>query len=307
MTGAPIRIALDPWAGNALFIVAQEQGYFEEEGLQVVIEYVPDGKTGDQLLIDGRIDMLNPTPEGVAVLRDAGVDGRVVAILDSSYGADGIIASADITQVADLRGRKVAFEPNSASHFFLAYLLDREGMTTADLQAVPLPASEAGSAFVSGEVDAAVTWQPWLSKASERPGGHVIADSWKLPIIPTFAFIRSEVIEERPQDVKALLRALFKAQSWIEAHQYETAEVIAEHFDISPEEAREQMVDVKWFSLEDNAEGLTKGEFSAAELIRSASAMWHALGLVGRKMYAWEVIDPSFIESLSADAMNAGR
>ena len=166
-----LKIGLNPWIGNGIYYVAQEKGFFAQEGLDIEIIPYEDGGVGKQLLLTGKIDVLDLTPETAVVLADSGAKIKVIGMMDTSIGADGIIATNEIKTLADLKGKKVAFENGSPSHLLLSYLLDQQGLTTKDLVEVNLPAPDAGASFVSGSVEAAVTWEPWLSKAVERPGG----------------------------------------------------------------------------------------------------------------------------------------
>ena len=167
-TGQTLHLGLNPWIGNGIYHIAKEKGFFSAEGVNVELQDYADGAVGKQLISSDRVDMLSLTPETVVVIKDAGIDVKAVAFTDTSEGGDGIIATQNIKTLSDLRGKKVAYEEGSPSHFFLSYLLDKEGMSTKDLQSVNVIAPDAGAAFVSGNVDAAVTWQPWLSKASDR-------------------------------------------------------------------------------------------------------------------------------------------
>ena len=52
----------------------------------------------------------------------------------------------------------------------------------ATLKTIDMKAGDAGSAFVAGKVDAAVTGEPWLSKARETPFGDIFLASDKTPL-----------------------------------------------------------------------------------------------------------------------------
>ena len=71
-----------------------------------------------------------------------------------------------------------------------------------------MKAGDAGSAFVAGKVDAAVTWEPWLSKAKETPFGHVLLSSDKTPgiIVDSLAF-KPDFLKKRGADVKKIVAA----------------------------------------------------------------------------------------------------
>jgi NitT/TauT family transport system substrate-binding protein len=298
-TNEPLRIGLNPWIGHGLYYVAKDKGFFDAEKINVQLEDYSDGAVGKQLLATGQVDVLSLTPETAVVLNDAGIKFKAVAMTDTSVGADGIIAAQNIKTIADLRGKKVAYEEGSPSHFFLSYLLDKEGMTTKDLQSVNVIAPDAGAAFVSGKVDAAVTWQPWLSKASDRPGGHLIVTSKDTPILPAMPMVRDDVLAKRPQDIKAMLRALFNAREWILAHPDEAYPIIAKGFNITEQEVKDQIPDFKWFSYEDNLSGFGSGNYSAPQLIQVAGDLWQKLGITKTKVNAADLVDTSLIQKLN--------
>ncbi|TSC75405.1 MAG: ABC transporter, substrate-binding protein, aliphatic sulfonates family [Parcubacteria group bacterium Gr01-1014_33] len=295
----PLRIGFVPWIGNGVYYVAQEKGFFAAEKVNVKFINVDDVATLRQILQTGEVDISYAlTPESMPILNDAGVKIKVFAANDLSAGADGIIATKEIDSVEDLKGKKVAFEIGSPSHFLLSYLLDKKGLTTRDLKIVESIAPDAGAAFVAGKVDAAVTWEPWLSKAVERAGGHLLISSKDAPIIFDMPIMRADVAEARSKDIKAMLRAVFESQKWINAHKEEAASIIARYLKITPQEAMDQMQGVHWLSYEENKEKLTSGEYSIKNSIQIAGDLWLKLGLTKTKMHAEEIIDDSFIRDL---------
>ena len=295
-TSQSLRIGLNPWIGNGLYYVAKEKGFFEAEKINVQLESFDDGAVGKQLLNTSEIEVLPLTPETAVVLAGAGVKIKIVGMSDSSEGADGIIAAQNIKTISDLRGKKVAFEVGSPSHFFISYLLDKEGLSTNDLTVVNSTAPDAGAAFVVGQVDAAVTWQPWLSKSSERPGGHILANSRVLPIFPDMLIFREEVVKNRPQDVRAMLRAMFAAREWILANQNEAVGIIAKSFNITNQEVVEQLPDFRWLSYEDNVKSFDSGQPN--NLLQKAADLWLKLGLIKTKIDANNLVDGSLLKNL---------
>ena len=153
-----LNVGLNPWIGNSLFFVANDQGFFKKENLTVKFTKYNDGSVAKQLLASGNIDVIATTLETPVILANAGLPVQVVGILDTSEGADGIIATKDIQTVSDLKGKTIAYESASAAEFILYYVLKKNHMTLADVNPIDLPASDAGAAFVAGRVDAAVTW-----------------------------------------------------------------------------------------------------------------------------------------------------
>lgn len=98
----------------------------------------------------------------------------VTAIVDESAGADGILVKNDINSIADLKGKTVGVSINQTSHYLLMQALETAGLTDADVDLVNMTSSDAGVSFISGDLDAAVTWEPYLSNAVEQGVGKLI-------------------------------------------------------------------------------------------------------------------------------------
>jgi NitT/TauT family transport system substrate-binding protein len=160
-----ITIAFQKWVGYGPLYLAQEKGFFKQEGIElVVIDEQLDSARRDafkQGMLDceaGTIDLL---------ISKRAQDAPVVAVLeiDHSLGSDGIVATKDIKTVEDLIGKKVAFARDDVGETFISYLFYKKGLSLDDITIVPRRPEDAWLAFLNGKVDAAVTWEPWLSKA----------------------------------------------------------------------------------------------------------------------------------------------
>ena len=109
---------------------------------------------------------------------------------NESLGADGIVANKDIQSMADLRGKAVGFAERTVSQFFLNLLLKRAGLSQADIEHIEMSADDAGNAFLMQEVDAAVTWEPWLSQGNNPSTGICSRTRWKHRVCSSTAWSR---------------------------------------------------------------------------------------------------------------------
>src|SRR3989338_5341224 len=293
---ATLKIGLNPWIGNGLYFIAQEKGFFEANNINVKLESFDDGAIGKQLLNSGKVDVLPITPETVVIIKDSGLGIKIIGMTVASKGADGIIATRDVQNLTDLRGKKVAFEVGSPSHFLLSYFLYHQNLDTSILDVVNTTAPDAGAAFVAGQVDAAVTWEPWLSKASERPGGHVLLSSKTMELFPDMMIIRNDVLESNPEAAAALLRSLFAAIDWINANNDEAAEIIGKNFQISPEEVKAQLATIQWLTYDDNIVSFKSGQ--PQDLLQKAGDLWLRLNLIRNPISGTNLVDDSILINL---------
>jgi NitT/TauT family transport system substrate-binding protein len=245
----PFRIAFNTWVGYGPFYIAQQTGIFNRHHLDV--ELIRLEGTGERraALLAKRIDALGSTMDDFVVGLSEGVNGEMVAVLDESRGADGIVAKQDITTVSDLRGKRIAVQPGFVNHFFLLYELQKAGIGPTDFQLVPLEPDTAFAALEAGEVDAAVTWEPHLSAVKGQTKFHVVMDT-SYPqaqhIIFDNLLVRTDIGASRRNDVIELLKSWYEALDYMKRNQESTNKILGKVFDLPPQEIPKVLTGV-WF------------------------------------------------------------
>ena len=224
----PLRFAHSTWVGNGPFYVARERGFFEEEGVSVELIVMEDVKTRLPALAAGRIDVTTTTVDTVLAFYSERRPFRYLFATDDSTGGDGIVAAADIRTVADLRGKRVAYSEGSVSQFYLSVLLGDAGLSLDDVETLNMTAGDAGAAFVAARVDAAVTWEPWLTRGRQAKHGHLLVDSSSSPGLIVDAVVTTEErLAERADDLRAFYRAWVRAVAWQREHEEEADAIMA--------------------------------------------------------------------------------
>ena len=292
-----VSIAFQKWVGYGPLYLAQEKGFFKEEGLELVfVDEQLDSARRDafkQGILDceaGTIDLL---------VSKRAEDTPIVAVLeiDHSVGSDGIVATEDIKTVEDLIGKKVAFTRDDVGETFISYLFFKKGLSLDDITIVHRKPDDAWLAFLEGQVDAAVTWEPWLSKAAQRPGGHILISTKDEPeIIIDTLNVRQDIVKNNPQLVKGLMRGWFKAVAYCKEHPVEASEIIAKHYDVTPGEYREQIKGLRWDSYQDQIVEEEADEWLTAFNI--ISEIKFANGRIPGKPNAAKAIDRTLLEGL---------
>jgi NitT/TauT family transport system substrate-binding protein len=218
--------------------------------------------------------------------------------VDESVGGDGIVARRDITSIADLRGKRVAFQRGLPSEFFLRALLLDAGISLDDLQTVDMETAQAGAAFISGRIDAAVIWEPWLSKAAEEGGGHVLASTRDFPnlIVDVLAF-NAKVVEENPKEVQAIVNAVLKAIDYWKSHPEEADKVMAPYFQLTPEKYAAILGGVRFMDLARNKQYFGDGPDGGPifKVAAKASKIWLETGVAEKPVSPSAIISPTFI------------
>lgn len=279
----PFRVAFNTWLGYSALVIARENGYLKESGLDVEITFLEGIGEKNSALIRGDIDAVGHTADSAVTSAAAGVDGQIVYVFDKSYGADGVIARGEIRSVADLRGRRVALEPGFTGHFFFLHLLREAGIEPAEVKVVEMDTGSAGSAFIAGSVDAAVTWEPWIGKTKERKDAHVLVTTADRPgLIIDVLFMNRATILARGEDVDALIRALSRATDWYRANPVDGNRIMAAFWKLPIQEVEATVAGMRFMNWDQNVEfmGSASAPGSLSETISSAAQLWFEAGVI---------------------------
>lgn len=299
-----LTIALQSWVGSGPLYLAADKGFFAEEGLELVfVDEQLDAARRDAFQA-GMLDAEAGTIDQLVNKRALDTPVVAVAEIDLSLGADAVVATTDIQSLADLVGKNVALARDDVGETFLAYLLHKAGLSLDQIIIVPVSPDKAAQAFLDGKVDATVTWEPWVSRAAARENAHVLASTRDEPgIIVDVLTVREEIVRRNPALVKKLLRGWYKAVEYYKAHPEEASRVIAPHFDLSPEEYREQVRGLRWPAYEEALEdfGTADEPGRLYELFNTIALLKHNNGRIPRKPEAAQALEPEILRTLYDD------
>src|SRR5215213_10917884 len=164
-----VAIGYSGWTGFAPLTLAKEAGLFKKHGLDVTIRKIPQ-KDRHLAIASGDVQCAATTVETWVVWNANGVATTQIFQLDKSYGADGMVVKPNITKISDLKGKTVAASaPGTSPYFALAWMLKKNGMSVKDVTVVNLEPAAAAQAFVAGQNDAAMTYEPYLSTVRAAP------------------------------------------------------------------------------------------------------------------------------------------
>jgi NitT/TauT family transport system substrate-binding protein len=219
--------------------------------------------------------------------------------MDQSFGGDGIVASSAIQTVKDLEGKTVGLDKASTSYFFFLAVLQKYGVDETKINIQEMTAGDAGAAFVAGKLDAAVSWEPWLTKASQRKGGHVLISSREFPgYIVDVISVRQDFIAQHPDAVLGLVKAWNDAVEYYRQNPEEGNKIMAQALSLSEQETADMAKGVKFMGKAENKAffnpaGSSNTIYYITDL---ASGFWQEKGVIDKKIKAQDLIDSSFVE-----------
>ena len=263
-SGGKITLGFSAWPGWFPWQVAADQGLFAKNGVDVEVKYFENYTDSLNALSTGNIDAnsqtLNDTISSVA----GGAKERIVLVNDNSTGNDQIIAREGIASVADLKGKTVAAEEGTVDHYLLLLALQKAGLGPADVKFTPLATDAAAAAFVAGRVDAVGVFAPFTTTALERQGSKAIATSKDFPgAIPDHLVVNPSLIQDRPDDVQALVKTWFDTVDWIRTNRDQAIAIMAKRAGVSPTDYATYDAGTTIFTLENNLEAFTPGSTDA--------------------------------------------
>jgi sulfonate transport system substrate-binding protein len=132
-----------------------------------------------------------------------------------------------IRGVADLKGKRVAFQPGSVWQYLLVKALEREGLRYEDVRPVKMPPSEATAAFHARAIDAWVQGEPYITLVRQRNAGRVLASVSDIPTTGGFCVAAKDFAARRPDLIRAALEEVRAAGEWAARNPNEAARLTA--------------------------------------------------------------------------------
>lgn len=201
--------------------VANEKGYFAEQGLDVDLQPLPGGSDMVVLTATGKFDAgiggigpayWNGANQGLPlkIIAPGHAEGSPVAtpLMISKKNCD----SGKIKSVKDLKGKKVSVNARGATEYWLDQALRTGGLTIKDIDLQTLPFPDAVTALNSGAIDAAMVGEPLATKAEQNGiAVRLLANFPVQNIQPTMIFANDTFLQKHPDAAVGLVAGYLKA------------------------------------------------------------------------------------------------
>jgi len=291
-----LKVGVPIWVGWMPFWILDKKGLGPKHGLDLDLIEFPVQTDARQALATGNLDVCALNTADVIVVDADEAIAKVVALTNASNGADIVIARG-VDSLADLKGKTVALEIGSVSHFFFDTLLQKAGLSEKDVTITNMSAQDAGTAFAAGAIDVSVTWEPFASQGIAA-GGTALATSVDTPDLSIdIISARTDVLAARGDEVKRLLDAWFEALDFVSTNKDEAYKIMADHSGVSVSEFDGMWNGVKMYSRPENITlmGTVGAPGSYVKAVDAMSAFMLANDLVPKEVAAADIIDPSLL------------
>ncbi|NEP16046.1 MAG: ABC transporter substrate-binding protein [Leptolyngbya sp. SIO4C1] len=229
-----LRIGINSWPGYAIAYYAQAANLFKQRGLSVELVQFSNQQDNIRATMRGALDA-SFVPLWEVMQVDAGEDQPAfIMVADISAGSDGIVARAGINSVADLRGKQVGVKLGTVPHLVLLEALKSAQIPPEEVAIVDISNDLSIQRLQAGRLDAAVVWEPDLSRTATAIGGSVLfttADVDSL-VIDGLAS-RSRFVSTHSKPLTQFILAWLDAIHAVETQPDEVFEIAAQQLDQS--------------------------------------------------------------------------
>lgn len=230
----PAQIRIGYQKGSVSMVLAKSHQLLEKRFPHTKIQWIefPAGPQMLEALNVNSIDLGSTGDLPPLFAQAAGADLLYVGSEPPKPQAEVILVpkTSTLQQVADLKGKKVAFQKGSSSHNLLLRALQQAGLSFKDITPVYLTPADARAAFQQGNVDAWAIWDPYYSSVLLQGNSRVLVDGSKLnltgsfylatrsyaeahgafiqPVLDTFSAADALTVSQRPQSITLLAQAI---------------------------------------------------------------------------------------------------
>jgi NitT/TauT family transport system substrate-binding protein len=239
-----LKSVVGPYISFAPWQIAEEESFFNKQGLQIEFVKIIDSVEALPTLIKGDLDVmadvfypsyLNAIARGanIKIVADRGYLSPTGCTYSAIMARRTLVEEGKLNHISQLKGRRVAVtQVASIMGYFLEKILSQEGLTLADVEHVVLPLPARIAAFEKGAIDIAFISEPWISRILDT--GHAVIWKPAQHLIPNvqFAFLMygSTLLEKNPDAGKRFMVAYLKGvRQYNQGKTKRNLEIIAKH------------------------------------------------------------------------------
>ncbi len=227
LSNIEMRLSIDLWPGYYPAVIADKKGWFQEAGLDLILN-IP-GNT-DKMLAQfsaGTIDAVAVAFGDAILVSRQMPDVAVILVTDESAGGDAVLAmNPDV--LTQLNGKRIGTNLGGFGELLIRRLLVNQGVSVDEVSLVNVDASKVPRLLENGDLDLGHTWSPYVGRAIES-GATVVFSSADTPgLIPDTIAVTGEFRRDHPDAIRRFLKVWFKAQKWWLENYVEGNQIIAE-------------------------------------------------------------------------------
>ena len=229
-----ISVAVQPFVDAAPAYIAQQKGYFKQEGLNVKLVSLPSSTVIIPKLISGDVDVAEGN-FGSAITAEYNKTGDFKFIAYATTGKPGAVQvlalpSSGINSAKDLAGKTIGTNTlKDVLYDALAATLEANNVPLTSVHMTVVPHPQVPEAIGTHQVDAGVLVEPYRTQAARTYGARPVVDLFSGPTanLPYNAYyVNSAFAKKYPNTVNAFLRALWKGAEDATANRKDVEQIL---------------------------------------------------------------------------------
>lgn len=230
-----ITIGNLPLESSALIYVADKQGFFKQNKLNVTIKNYDTGLASNNALLNGEVDIAGGAEYPLVRMTLQNESLQAIAVINKNE-LQNLVARKDhgIENVSDLAGKKIAFPQGTISEFYISRFLSLNGVSASDVTIMNMTLSQAEDAIIKGSVDAIVNWQPYSNSVEDNLGSNAVV--WSVQSSQqSFGVLtcRTDWIAANPEVVKQFLKSLAQAEEFVNENPAQAKVIVKEQMNFT--------------------------------------------------------------------------
>jgi NitT/TauT family transport system substrate-binding protein len=240
-----IRIGILPFSESLPAVIADKQGFFKEEGLDVDMVKFDSGAIAIPVLLSGRLDIVQSNTVSTLQAIEQGLDatllvsGTVARKTAPDTTSSFVVRKGEIKSLKELEGKRVAVNVIKSSAWLLAVAaLDAQGVDYSKVRFAEVPFPQMNDPFLSGQLDAIVQVEPWREILAQTGKVEVLSFPYVelTPGAPLTQYIAMAPWAEKNRDIAArFVRAILKGANFAASNEAVTREINVEFTNLIPE------------------------------------------------------------------------
>lgn len=232
-----LRLAqnLSPISGVA--IVAQEQGFFDKQGLSVEVSNFTSGKQCLETVMGGAADIATTAEAPTTAATMAQQPIAFLARMEYSDLKTLTNVSANVTSLADLKGKRIGFTAGTGGEVYTMAVLKEASLSSDDVTLINLRPQEMLAALSSDSIDAYNTWEPHVSNGKKTLGQKVSQLDTQGIYSETFNIVTTiDYLEQNPIVAEKFMQSLIDAEAWMKSNREDAITLVAKTVDMKRED-----------------------------------------------------------------------
>jgi ABC-type nitrate/sulfonate/bicarbonate transport system substrate-binding protein len=240
--GEPISLSIGIDSVYAPMFLAQEEGFFEDHGVNVEVKQFAQGGEGMDAMVAGSIDVAG-SADSTVLARAGRTDLRALGVFVEDKGNYvKLVTRDDINNPSQIK--TIGVVPGSISEYGAFKLMRSEGIDPASVKMVDAGPPEMPALLENGDIDAFVMWEPWPTRAEEM-GGKVLMKSGEFDLSYVLVLAaQKEWLDSHREEARAIMEALAEAADEVEQDPGAAADAASAQAKLPPEQVEQAVEDL---------------------------------------------------------------